>query len=140
MATEGLFGLNPKSRRKHRPDVAFVSYKKWPKNRRWPSTDPWPVVPDLVVEVISPNDLAESVQGKVKEYLAGGVPLVWVFYPELGWALAYESPTAVRGFTADQELDGGPVLPGFVIPLRQLFAQPDEPADGEANASTEPGN
>jgi Uma2 family endonuclease len=61
VVTEALFGLTPKSRRKHRPDVAFVSYKSWPKEKPFPTTDPWPVVPELAIEVVSPNDLAEAV-------------------------------------------------------------------------------
>src|SRR5262249_40202671 len=76
---EMLFGLTPRLRR--RPDVAFVSYQLWPRNRPLPHTDPWPVVPNLAVEVVSPADLAEPLMKKLVEYFEAGVQLVWVGYP-----------------------------------------------------------
>jgi Uma2 family endonuclease len=130
VVAEVLFGLTPRARRKYRPDVAFVSYRKWAKDRPLPTTDPWPVVPELAVEVISPTDPAEAVQTKVVEYLQGGVQLVWVIYPVLGWVLIYESQQRVRGLTVADELDAEPVLPGFRLPLRELFTQPPAPPDG----------
>ena len=90
------------------------------------------MVPELAVEVISPNDLGEKAQAKVKEYLEAGVNLVWVIYPQLGWVVAYESFHRMRGFTATDELDAEPVLPGFRLPLRELFTQAaTPPACGE---------
>ena len=121
VVTEVLIGLTPRSRRKHRPDVVFVSYGRWPKEKPVPSTDPWPVVPELVVEVVSPKDIAEGVQAKIKEFLDAGVQLVWVIYPQLGWVIAYETLQKLRGFTMADELDAEPVLPGFRLPLRDLF-------------------
>jgi Uma2 family endonuclease len=139
VVAEVLFGLTPRARRKHRPDVAFVSYRKWAKDRPLPTTDPWQVVPELAVEVISPTDPAESVQTKVVEYLQGGVQLVWVVYPVLGWILSYESQQRVRGLTIADELDAEPVLPGFRLPLRELFTQPPPAADnGQSPADAEP--
>jgi Uma2 family endonuclease len=129
VASEVLFGLTPGSRRKHRPDVAFVSYKRWPKDRVCPTGDPWPVVPELVAEVVSPNDIADAVQGKLKEYLDAGVPLVWLVYPQLGWIVAYESQHRMRGFTLADELDAEPVLPGFRLPMSKLFAEPAAPRE-----------
>jgi Uma2 family endonuclease len=128
---EGPFGLRPRSKRKWRPDVAFVSALKWPLEKPFPDTDPWPVVPDLAVEVISPNDLAEEVFAKVKEYLEAGVRLIWVIFPKLGWVHVYESLTQVRGLTVADNLEGGNVLPGFSLPLRELFPHPNT-SNGEA--------
>jgi Uma2 family endonuclease len=129
---ELLCGLKPGARRKYRPDLAFVSYKRWPKDRPWPSTDPMLVVPDLAVEVVSPNDIAEDVQAKVKAYLEAGVQLVWVIYPPLGWMVVFEPQGRCRYLTTADELDGGSVLPGFRLPLRELFTQ--SAANGSAAA------
>ena len=59
-----------------KPDVSFIradrlSVRDEPEG--WAT-----IAPDLVVEVISPNELFEAVAIKVNEYLAAGVPLVWV--------------------------------------------------------------
>jgi Uma2 family endonuclease len=132
---EMLFGLRPKARRVHRPDVAFVSYKRWPKDRTYPTTDPWPVVPDLVVEVVSPNEVAESLQEKVKEYLGAGISLVWLVYPHLGWVVAYESLHRMRGFAMADALETEPVLPGFRLPMSELLSDSAAPPPtGESTA------
>src|SRR5258708_2279697 len=55
--------------RNRRPDVAFVSYSRWPKGRvSKGGQNAWEVVPDLAIEVVSPNDLAESLIEKIEEY------------------------------------------------------------------------
>ena len=84
-------------------------------------------MPELAIEVISPNDVAESVQEKVKEYLAAGVQLVWLIYPRLGWVVAYESLHKMRGFDLADDLDAEPVLPGFRLAMKELFSGPAAP-------------
>jgi Uma2 family endonuclease len=124
---EVLFRLPLNGDRNRRPDVAFVSYKRWPKGRPVPIDDnAWDVVPDLAIEVVSPNDLAEDLLEKVQEYFRAGVEMVWVVYPRLRLIQVYESLSRIRGLTRTDELDGGPVLPGFRLPLATLF--PEEPA------------
>jgi len=79
------------------------------------------VVPDLVLEVVSPNDLAWEVDVKVTEYLQAGVPLVWVFYPDTRSVAVYRSLDEVRVLTEADHLQGDPVLPGFSCPVADLF-------------------
>ena len=80
------------------------------------------VIPDLVVEVISPGDRAAEVQEKVEEWLTAGVRLVWALYPRTRSVAAYQSLTVVRVYTESDVLDGAPVLPGFSWPVASLFA------------------
>src|SRR5258708_370423 len=69
--------------RNRRPDVAFVTYQRWPATRPQPVDDnAWDVVPDLTVEVVSPHDLSEDLLSRVLEYFQAGVRLVWVVYPK----------------------------------------------------------
>jgi Uma2 family endonuclease len=122
--TEMLFQLPLNGSRNRRPDVAFVTFQRWPKDRPIPLTDnAWDVVPDLAVEVISPTDLAEEVMQKVVEYFRANVRLVWVIYPQQRLVLVFESLTQVRVLTQADELDGDPVLPGFRLPLVNLFPE-----------------
>ena len=116
----------------HRIDAGFVSYNRWPKNRPAPTSDPWPVVPELAIEVISPNDVAESVQERVKVFLEAGVRLVWLVYPQQARVIAYQSLQNLRGYTIADDLDADPVLPEFRLPMRDLFSGPAAPqANGE---------
>jgi Uma2 family endonuclease len=120
-----MFHLPPPVHRNRRPDVAFVSYQSYPRERAVPSDDgAWEVVPDLAVEVVSPNDMAEEVMTKVTDYLRAGARLVWVIYPRLVQVIVFESLTQVRGLTRTDTLDGGIVLPGFTLPLATLFPPP----------------
>lgn len=110
--------------RNRRPDVMFVSFARWARGRPLPSTNAWDVLPDLCVEVVSPSDRADEVMDKVREYFQAGVRLVWVVYPRHDLVYVHESLTAVRGLGRADELDGGAVLPGFRLPLAELFPQP----------------
>lgn len=110
--------------RNRRPDVMFVPFSRWARGRPLPSTVAWDILPDLCVEVVSPSDRADEIMDKVGEYVRAGVRLVWVFYPRHDLVQVYESATAVRGLGRADELDGGAVLPGFRLPLAELFPEP----------------
>ena len=124
LVSEVLFHLPLKAERCRRPDVAFVSYKRWPKGKPSKTTDnAWPVVPNLAVEVISPTDGAEEVMEKIGEYFQAGVELVWVVYSSLQLWTVYESLAQSRTLTVADELDGGTLLPSFRLPLGAFFAE-----------------
>ena len=110
--------------RNRRPDVAFVPYSRWPRERAVPQGNAWEVLPDLCVEVVSPTDRAAEVREKVAEYFRAGVRLVWVLYPGQQLADVYETADRVRALGPAGALDGGPVLPGFTLPLAELFLPP----------------
>jgi Uma2 family endonuclease len=108
--------------RNRRPDVAYVSFGRWPSGRAMPLKDnAWDVVPNLAVEVISTHDLAEESLLKIGEYFQAGVQLVWVVYPQQRLVYVYETPTRVRILATDDTLDGGAVLPGFQMRVDSLF-------------------
>ncbi|HEY3787239.1 MAG TPA: Uma2 family endonuclease [Urbifossiella sp.] len=111
----------PGSGNDRKPDVAFVSYQKWPKERPIPNINAWPIAPDLAVEVISPSDKAFDVIEKVHEYFAGGVQHVWQIYSNLGQVWLYTSPATIRILTRTDELVGDPIVPGFRMPVADLF-------------------
>src|SRR4051794_10823344 len=56
--SEMLFRLDESGDEKRRPDLAFVSYARWPKGKRSAPKDGWAVVPDLAVEVVSDSNTA----------------------------------------------------------------------------------
>lgn len=117
---EMLFNL-PAVQRQRRPDVAFVSYARWPRQRRVPRLEAWDVVPNLAIEVVSPTNKGDEVVDKIAEYFRAGVESVWVVFPSQELVYVYASPTAVRIFTRADVLEGAPVLPDFHLPLDQVF-------------------
>lgn len=109
--------------RNREPDMFFLSFDRWPRDRVYPYTgNARDVVPDLVGEVASPGDTGEELLKKVREYLRGGVRLVWVVYPLTQEVHAY-SPGAnqVRVYSVTDELDAGEILPGFRTSVAALF-------------------
>jgi Uma2 family endonuclease len=119
---ETLFQFPAPVSRNRRPDVAFVSYQRWPKGQAMaPAENAWPVVPDLAAEVVSPTDYTEDLLERVQEYFRVGVSLVWVVYPLRRAAQVYDSLAKIRGLTDQDDLDGGTVLPGLRVPLQALF-------------------
>jgi Uma2 family endonuclease len=81
-----------------------------------------PGAPDLAVEVVSPHDRPAEVAEKVQTWLRHGARLVLVFHPSRRSVAVHRSGTEVRYLTEDDTLDGGDVVPGWRVPVRELFA------------------
>jgi Uma2 family endonuclease len=112
------------------PDVSFVSFAQLP-NGKIPSEPIAKLVPELVVEVLSASNTRAEMKRKLKEYFLAGVQLVWFIDPDKRRGLIYTAPDEMRAVSGDEAMDGGDVLPGFRLPLRELFALlPDEPHKG----------
>lgn len=99
------------------PDVGFVSMTRLEK------LPPGyiPLVPDLAVEVISPNDRAGDVQKKVLKYLEVETPLLWLVYPESRTVVVHAN-RQVTTLGVDDTLDGGTILPEFTLAVHDIFA------------------
>ncbi|MCV2488238.1 Uma2 family endonuclease [Geodermatophilus sp. YIM 151500] len=99
------------------PDVAFVRADRVP-DARVPGFVP--LAPDLVAEVVSPTDRAVEVAGKALSWLDAGVRLVWVVDPE-NRTVTVHRPDGASVLRAQDVLHGEDVLPGFALPLRELW-------------------
>lgn len=82
----------------------------------------WPGAPDLAVEVVSPDDTYAEVQEKALEWLSFGTRLVWVIAPRRRTVTVYRAPDDIVVLRADATLDGGDVVPGWSVPVAELFA------------------
>jgi Uma2 family endonuclease len=106
------------------PDVAFTSWDRLPGRRRPASPVPL-LAPNLAIEVLSHSNTPGEMDAKRQDYFAAGVELVWEIDPEKRVATVYTSPTAATPLGPADSLDGGKVLPGFSLPVQQLFAELD---------------
>jgi Uma2 family endonuclease len=100
------------------PDVAFVRRDRLP--------DPAPrgyaaIAPDLVIEVLSPDDRPGEVLSKVGDWLETGTALVWVVDPERRTSRVYRVDGSQELLTDADRLDGEGVLPEFHYELRRAF-------------------
>jgi Uma2 family endonuclease len=106
------------------PDVSFVNWDRLP-GRRAP-TDPIPLLaPDLAVEVLSRSNTPGEMAAKRRDYFTAGVQRVWEVNPDNRTVAVYTSPTDFTTLGVGDTLDGAPVLPGFTLPLSQLFGELD---------------
>ena len=101
-------------------DVLFISNERYAQKTSPGYLD---VAPDLVVEILSPNDRWTEVTQKLREYFAIGVRLAWVADPQTRSVYAYRALTDVREFTENDDLPGDDVLPGFSVKVAQLFEE-----------------
>lgn len=111
------------------PDVAFLSWNRFP-NRRVP-TEPIPdIAPDLAVEVLSIGNTAREMARKRQDYFAAGVQVVWQVDPRTRIVEVFTAPDQSTVLYEAQTLEGGTVLPGFTLPLQELFAELDLHGEG----------
>ncbi|MGH7637612.1 MAG: Uma2 family endonuclease, partial [Gemmatimonadaceae bacterium] len=100
------------------PDLAFVSRERVAliAPRGYAALSP-----DLVAEILSPDDRPGEVLAKIGEWLDAGVAIVWLIDPDRQVAQVYRSDGSVTVIAPDSALDGERILPGFSCALSELF-------------------
>lgn len=104
------------------PDVSFINWDNFP-NRQLPPEPVPALTPDLAVEVLSPGNTEAEMQHKLHDYFTAGVRLVWYIDPRTRTAKAYTAEDQCVELGEQESLSGGEVLPGFELPLKDLFAK-----------------
>ena len=102
------------------PDLAFTCTERLPPR---PETGFSDIIPDLVVEVVSPSDRASEVTKKALVWLRAGVRLVWVIDPEAEVVTIHRDGDVIGLLQGpDAMLSGEDVLPGFTARIADIFA------------------
>jgi Uma2 family endonuclease len=102
------------------PDVAFVANERLPRDG-CDMIGFTPFAPDLAIEVASPSNTEASLLLKTSLYLAGGTKQVWIVRPRQQTVTVFSPDEPERILGLDDALDGGNVVPGFSLPVTQLF-------------------
>jgi Uma2 family endonuclease len=102
------------------PDVSFIGWDRLP-GRQTPKEPIPDLAPDLAVEVLSEGNTKAEMVRKVREYFDACVRLVWLIDPKKRTTRVFSAPEKSILVRADQSLDGGDVLPGFVRSLADLL-------------------
>ncbi len=101
------------------PDVAFVARERVGVIRRRGYAQ---LAPDLLAEILSPDDRAGEILAKVADWLAAGTKIVWVVDPERREARVYRQDSSLSVLGSDESLEGEEVLPGFTCLLKDVLA------------------
>ena len=105
------------------PDISFFARASQPGGKD-PKGPIAPVAPALAVEVLSKSNTKAEIARKLDEYFASGTRLAWIVDPKKQSVRVHTSPTVSTLLKGDAVLDGGDVLPGFQLPLTDLFPEP----------------
>ena len=101
------------------PDVLFLSRQRDALRTRGDGF--LEVAPDLVVEILSPTDRPDALRHKLDEYIAAGVRTAWVIDPATRAVRVHRPDGDVRSFAAGEIVAGEDVLPGFELPVDEVF-------------------
>jgi Uma2 family endonuclease len=109
------------------PDLSFIRFDRIPSDVDF--SRPFPGAPTLAVEVVSPSETAEEIQGKLNDYLTYGAEQVWVLYPTSRQLYQYRSddPKNPRVYSGTDLLDAAALFPGLIITVDQFFVLPERP-------------
>ncbi len=98
-------------------DIAFLSSARVPAVLPDQLVD---IAPDLAVEIVSRSNKVVDMHRKIRQLLAAGTVLVWIVHPETR-TVEVHSHSGAKTLEAGDTLNGGDVLPGFEIPVREIF-------------------
>jgi Uma2 family endonuclease len=108
------------------PAVAFTSWNCFP-DRKMPKKPIPRIAPDLVVEVLRKGNTKPEMARILVEYFRAGVELIWLVDPKKKRVRVYTAVDQFVQLNEDQTIDGGNALPGFSVPIAELFVLPEPP-------------
>ena len=101
------------------PDIAFYLPERMAIDASIPGYAE--IVPDLAIEVVSPNDTVTEVNDKARMWVASGVKLLWVVWPRWRTVEIFRPGENVVELSGDAILEGQDILPGFSTPITEIF-------------------
>ena len=118
-------------------DVCVIRWEKFSGGKLADDPVP-PIVPDLVVEVLSMSNTKAEMRRKLHDYFTAGVRLVWYIEPRKRTARAYTAEDQFVDVDENGSLVGGEVLPGFNLSMSELFALAETPTEKTGKGNPTP--
>ncbi len=107
------------------PDASWIKFDRWNKLTQEQQDGFPPIVPDFVIELVSPSDLKnqryQDLQYKMQEYIDNGVKLGWLIEPKSKTVEIYRQDRLPEILDNLQSLSGEDILPGFILDLTNIF-------------------
>ena len=121
VATDSSGGFTLPNGATRSPDAAWISHARLAKVTEEQKEKFLPLCPDFVIEVRSPTDRLSVLQRKMQEYIDNGAQLGWLLVPQARRVYVYRPQQPVEILENPETLVGDPVLPGFVLDLREIW-------------------
>ncbi len=106
---------------KRSPDVSWIENSRWNSLTQKQKRGFAPIAPDFVLELLSPNDRLQDIQKKMQEYLACGIKLGWLIYPDEQRVEIYRLDQDLEVLDFPQSLSGEDLMPGLIVELEEIF-------------------
>lgn len=106
---------------KRSPDAAWVKRDRWDALTKEEQEAFVPLCPDFVLELRSKTDSLSFLQDKMEEYIANGAQLGWLLDPSSKRVYVYRLHQNVQCLDNPQTVTGDPLLPGFILDLKDIF-------------------
>ncbi len=103
------------------PDASWIRQERWNALTKEQRVGFAPICPDFVVELRSPSDRLSELQAKMEEYIDNGARLGWLIDPIDKQVYIYRPGQPVETLDNPVTVSGDPVLPGFVLPVHELW-------------------
>ncbi len=117
LISENLYALSANTRRS--PDVAVILGDR---HQELKDAKVISIIPEIAAEVLSPSETPRTIHRKLKQYFAAGVKEVWLIDPDSREVEVWTGPALPDRALAVGEALTTPLLPGFGLPLADLFA------------------
>ena len=118
--------------RAYLPDISIIRRDRLPRDAEQRRRGAVSTVPDLAIEVTSPDDRPSRIADKLVFYLRSGMPLTWIVDPDDRTITFYRPDASAVTYGGDDVVRADPVLPGFELKLADLFGVLDEGLDSGA--------
>jgi Uma2 family endonuclease len=117
LVSENLYAIAPNTRLA--PDLAIILGDR---REELKNAKVIPIIPEIVVEVLSPSERPGRIHRKLKLYFHAGVKEVWILDPESLTAEIWTSPSLTYRELTEADSLTSPLLPGFTLTLEELFS------------------
>ena len=101
-------------------DIAFISRDRAPEKSHSGFLE---LAPEVVVEIVSPNDRWQDLRQKIEDYFSIGVDQVWVVEPSTRNFLVFDAPADMRKFGEEDHFEAEGALKGFSLRIADLFEE-----------------
>ncbi len=106
---------------KRSPDVSWMSKEKWESVSKAERRKFSRVVPEFVIELLSPTDLLAETREKMVEYIENGVKLGWLIDSENKQVHIYRANGETEVLDNPKTVSGEDVLVGFELNVQEIF-------------------
>jgi len=100
------------------PDLLYVSYDRLAAD--WCEDAPCPVLPELVIEIVSPDQTFNQLSRKALDYLSAGVDRIWVVYPPMRSITVFFGDRPTETYQGDRLLTDE-LFPNLAVTSEQFF-------------------